>query len=166
MWTGTTYALASGMILEAFSIPPSMTSSRAINDITATISDALEGNNRMTSSTMLINGIEVPGPSVDFISFPVGCESSNNLDSVPPVSQQELLKMAFTTAQGIHDAVCTYRTCIVITTSQFELTICARINFDMSYHLVLLGVIIIQSLHDRVVELYSSTVTLTYHSFL
>ena len=124
MWTGTTYALAAGMILEAFSVPSSMTSSSTTNDVTAIISDALEGTNKMTSSTILINGIQGPGSSSDIISATIGCESRNNLDSVPLFSQQELLKMAFTTAQGIHDAVSTYRTCIIIIISQFELNIC------------------------------------------
>ena len=113
MWTGTTYALAAGMILEAFSVPSSMTSSSTTNDVTAIISDALEGTNKITSSTVLFNGTEGTGPSLDFASAPIGCESKNKVDSVPLVSQQELLKMAFTTAQGIHDAVSTCSTCIV-----------------------------------------------------
>ena len=106
------------MILEAFSAPSSMTSSSTINDVTTVISDALEGNNKMTPSTTLINGIEVQGPSLDFITLPIRCGSSNEVGSVPLVSQQGLLEMAFTTAQGIHDAVCTYRTCIIIIISQ------------------------------------------------
>jgi hypothetical protein len=113
VWTGTTYALAAGMILEAFSVPSSMTSSSGNNDVTATISDAGEGTNKIKSSTILLNGIQGPGSSLDFASAPTGCESRNKLDSVPLVSQQELLKMAFTTAQGIHDAVSTCSTCVV-----------------------------------------------------
>jgi hypothetical protein len=128
VWTGTTYALAAGMILEAFSVPSSMTSSSGINDVTSTISDEVEGTNKITSSTISINGIQGPGSTLDITPSPIGCESRNKLDFVPLVSQQELLKMAFSTAQGIHDAVSTYRTCIIITKSQFELNIYISIN--------------------------------------
>jgi hypothetical protein len=133
VWTGTTYALAAGMILEAFSVPSSMTSSSTINDVTLTISEALEGTNKMTPSTILINGIQGPGSSSDIISAAIGCESRNNLDSVPLVSQQELLKMAFTTAQGIHDAVSTYRTCIGRALSSLYLNLSWIFAFELIF---------------------------------
>lgn len=114
MWTGTTYALAAGMILEAFSFPPQIS---GINDVTARNVDVFQDHHNVTSSIEHVNEISIystggqsQGQGIGAVSVPKGLTMDSKLDAITPVSQQALLKMAFTTAQGIHDAVCTYRT--------------------------------------------------------
>ena len=124
MWTGTTYALAAGMILEAFSFPPTMIG----------INDVLESNDSTTLSIALENEISIKnaegqGPDFGIVSIPKGLLMNNQLESISPVSQQTLLKMAFTTAQGIHDAVSTYRTCVCITIEECLQNTCIILNF-------------------------------------
>ena len=112
------------MILEAFSYPPSLS---GINDVVAINSVVPEGDDTMTAS------INPTGCKVsDFSIIPAsnGMIQINTLDSVSPVSQQALLKMAFSTAQGIHDAVCTDRTCVNISMPQFDLKFALCLTSD------------------------------------
>lgn len=123
MWTGTTYALAAGMILEAFSSPSQRS---GINDVTARNGDVLQDHHTVTSP--IATGGQGQGQGMGAVSALKGLTMNVKLDAITPVSQQALLKMAFTTAQGIHDAVCTYRTCIFIVIQQFNL-----IEISISY---------------------------------
>ena len=107
------------MLLEAFSLPPLLS---GINDVTAGNNDVLQLNQSVTSpiahmEEISINAIRSQGQGqrqgIGAVSIPKVLTMNSKFDAIPPVSQQALLKMAFTTAQGIHDAVCTYHTCFL-----------------------------------------------------